>query len=186
MPRRYQPVLPAAPEVSPTAQLRGHQGSVPALCWPTAALVYSGGWDGTVREWQVEVETTSATLAGQAAVLSLDVALGPALTASAHTDHALRIWDARLQQAALQVKLPHSTWVSAVKWCPHQAQLVATACYDGAVRLWDVRCSSTPLHQASLHDGKALCLEWDGPERLVSGGTDAVMRRAEVTLPSSY
>ena len=72
-----------------------------ALCWPTADLLYSGSWDGTVREWPVEMGLPSATLAGQAAVLSLDVALGSGLIASAHSDHALRVWDSRLQAAAM-------------------------------------------------------------------------------------
>ena len=176
----------AAPpaEVTPVLTLYGHQGSVSALCWPTAALVYSGSWDGTIREWQVESETCSATLAGQPAILSLDVSLAATLIASAHTDHTLRLWDSRLQQAALRLKLPHPGWVSGVKWCPNSAHLLATSCYDGSVRIWDVR-STIPLHEMRAHDGgKALCIEWDGAERLVSGGSDAQLKTATLALPS--
>ena len=50
----------------------------------------------------MDVESTSATLAGQAAILSLDVSLASALTATGHTDHMLRVWDSRLQHAAHQ------------------------------------------------------------------------------------
>jgi len=167
-------------EMVPLSTLGGHQGSVGALCWPTAPLVYSGSWDGTVREWQVDVGSPSATLAGQAAVLCLDVSLASTLIASGHTDHALRIWDARLQQAAMQLKLPHKGWVSAAKWSPHAPHLLASACYDGSVRLWDVR-STIPLHQLSVHSGKALSLIWDGAERIASGGADAKIHISSLT-----
>ena len=178
------PTAAAPTEVEPTTALPGHQGSVSALCWPTAALVYSGSWDGTIREWQVDVETTSATLAGQAAVLSLDVSLASTLTASGHTDHVLRVWDSRLQQAALQLRLNHQGWVADVKWCPHRPNLLASASYDGSVRLWDVR-STAPLHTLCEHDGKALCLAWDGAEKVASGGTDAQLRHAKLALPAA-
>lgn len=171
------------PEVSPSSSLsESHAGSVNALCWPTAALMYSGSWDGQIKEWQVDVESSSATLGGQAAVIALDVSLSSQLMASGHTDHVLRVWDSRLQAAAMQLKLPHKGWVSAVRWCPQQANMLASASYDGAVRLWDVR-SSAPLHTVSTHEGKALCLAWDGADRIASGGSDAQMRIAAITLP---
>jgi ribosome biogenesis protein YTM1 len=171
----------APADVSPKATFTGHQGSVNALCWPTAALIYSGSWDGTIREWQVDVETTSATLAGQPAVLCLDVSLESALVASGHSDHALRIWDSRLQSSAMRLRLAHKGWVSDVRWCPHRPQLLASACYDGSVRLWDVR-STIPLHEITKHEGKALCVAWDGAERVASGGSDAQMRTASLAL----
>jgi ribosome biogenesis protein YTM1 len=170
---------PAALE--PSARLSAHHDCVGALCWPTASLLYSGAADGTVREWKVDVGAPSATLAGQAAVACLDVSLSSALIASGHTDHALRVWDSRLDQAAMQLKLPHKGWVSAVRWCEHQPNLLASACYDGSVRLWDVR-STVPLHQLNAHVGKALCLAWDA-EFVVSGGTDSQLRRSKVALP---
>lgn len=175
----------AAPpaEVAPSGRLVGHAGSVHAVCWPTASLCYSGSWDGTVREWHVDVESTSATLAGQAAVIALDVSLASALTASGHTDHMVRVWDSRLQQAALQVRLPHKGWANAVRWHPQQEKLLASACYDGSVRLWDVR-SSIPLHTLTAHEGKALCLCWDGAERVASGGSDEELRVTAITLPT--
>ena len=170
-------------ERSPADTLSGHSSSVDSLCWPTAALLYSGSWDGTVREWQLDVGSPSATLTGQAAVLCVDVSLSSGLIASGHTDHAMRLWDSRLQSVAPVLSLPHSGWVSAAKWCAQQPHLLASACYDGSVRLWDVR-STLPLHVVSQHDGKALCLTWDGDERLASGGTDAALRLASIAQPA--
>lgn len=54
----------AAPtEARPVSTLSGHQASVNALCWPTAALLYSGSWDGTIREWQVHTHRHARTRA---------------------------------------------------------------------------------------------------------------------------
>lgn len=178
------PTATAPMELSPSARLQGHSGAVSALCWPTAALVYSGSWDGTIREWQVDVESTTATLGGQAAVSCLDVSLASTLIASGHTDHTVRLWDSRLQQAALRMRLPHKGWVAGVRWCPNAEHLLATACYDGCVRLFDVR-SSVPLHQLKVHEGKALCVAWDGADRLASGGSDAQLRQFALDLPEA-
>ena len=169
-------------EIASAQTLSGHTGCVSSLCWPTVGLVYSGSWDGTIREWQLDVGSPSATLAGQAAIIALDISLTSKLIASGHTDHALRVWDARLQQAAMQFSVPHKGWVSAVRWCPEQAHLIATSSYDGRVQLWDIR-STIPVHEITKHEGKALCLTWDGGERLGSGGEDGELRVASVTMP---
>lgn len=87
------------------------------------------------------------------------------------------------RQASMRLKLSHKGgWVSDVRWHPHQPHLLASACYDGAVRLWDVR-TTIPLHTVAQHDGKALCVIWDGAERVASGGTDAQLRLSRFALP---
>ena len=176
------PTAVATPELTSSETFSGHHSCVGALCWPTAALLYSGSHDGTVREWQLDVGSPSATLAGQAAVLALDVNLTSGLIATGHTDHQLRVWDSRLQQGAMQLAIPHKSWVNDARWCPTHTNLLATACYDGVVRLWDVR-STTPLHELTTHAGKALCLAWDAGERVASGGTDSQLRLAALSLP---
>ena len=96
----------------------------------------------------------------------------------------MRIWDARLQQAAMKLKLSHANWVSSVRWCPHSEHLLASACYDGSVRIWDVR-SNIPLHEMKAHEGaKALCVCWDGPSALASGGSDAQLKIAALAVPA--
>ncbi len=171
-------------ELEPSGELKGHAGSVAGLCWPTAALVYSASWDGTVREWGVATRQQTACLSGQPAALCIDVSLAASLVATGHTDHAVRLWDARLQGQALRLTLPHKAWASGVRWCEASANLLATSSYDGSVQLWDVR-STVPLHRLPPHEGKALCVAWDGEGRLVSGGSDGQLRVAAVTLPAA-
>ena len=175
----------AAPvEIEPHSTLPGNYDCTAALCWPTAALVYSGSWDGAVREWQVEAGQSSASLTGQKAVLCLDVSLLAATIATGHSDHTVRLWDARLQQQAQKLCLGHKGWVSAVAWSSMNANLLLSACHDGAVRLWDVR-STVPLHSLEPHTDKALCASWDGVERIISGGADGQLRVARAHLPTA-
>ena len=132
---------------------RGTKAVPPLLA--DGRAVYSAGWHdprvaGRCRDHECDT-------AGQAAVLSLDVSLASTLTASGHTDHVLRVWDSRLQQAALQLRLNHQGWVADVA-VPARPNLLASASYDGSVRLW--MRSTAPLHTLCEHDGKALCLAW--------------------------
>ena len=114
---------------------------------------------------------------------SVDVSLLSSLVASGHSDHVLRLWDARAPQAA-QLSLRHrGGWVSGVAWSRHRAQLLASACHDGTVRLWDTR-STVPLHELPPHADKALCVAWDGAERLLSGGADGELRTLQLRLPA--
>jgi len=64
--------------------------------------------DGTVREWDATVASEVATLSscGKAA-LCLDVSLGLATVASGHSDHNIRLWDARSKGGAPTGTLPH-------------------------------------------------------------------------------
>ena len=97
----------------------------------------------------------------------------------------LRLWDARCApQAQHQLSLRHKGWVSAVAWSRHRSQLLLSSCHDGSVRLWDTR-STVPLHELPPHADKALCVAWDGAERLVSGGADGELRTLRLRLPAA-
>ena len=65
----------------------------------------------------------------------------------------------------------------------YRSQLLASACHDGTVRLWDTR-STVPLHELPPHADKALCVAWDGAERLLSGGADGELRTLQLRLPA--
>lgn len=166
-------------ELEPEASLDGHHDCVTSVCWPTANLLYSASLDGSVREWNIEAATCSAQLSGQKAVLCVSVSLLNTTIASGHSDHTLRLWDTRLQQASLKCSLPHKAWVSAVAWSGSNPYLLLSSCHDGGVRLWDIR-STVPLHQLPPHTDKALCAAWDGADRVVSGGADAQLRIAQI------
>lgn len=66
-----------------------------------------------------------------------------------------------------------------VRWHPTSQFIFASVDYDGRVKVWDSR-ASVPLGSTSVHDGKALCLDWfqsGGLEGVVSGGSDCTVKR---------
>lgn len=167
----------APEELAAAAQLCGHTDCVSALAWPTAALLYSASWDGTVREWDAAVGAATATLSSSGkAALCLDVSLSPATVATGHSDHQLRLWDARSRGGAPTGAISHHGWVSSVAWCGVREHLLVSGCHDGGVRLWDTRSPRVALHSLPRHKGKALCVAWDGADAVVSGGTDGQLR----------
>lgn len=177
------PAATAAPpgEVEASAQLGGHSDVISSLCWSTAALLYSASWDGSVREWDASVGVQVATLCSSSkAVLSLDVSLGSATVATGHSDHVVRLWDARSRGGAPTGILPHKGWVSSVAWCGAREHLLISGCFDGGVRLWDTRSPKVALHELQRHE-RTLCVGWDGVDQVLSGGTDGVLRLAALS-----
>ncbi|KAL1526888.1 hypothetical protein AB1Y20_015579 [Prymnesium parvum] len=170
--------LPPA-EIHADVRLEGHRDCVSALCWPVAHLIYSASLDGSVREWDVTASACSAQLGGQKAALCVAVSLVNTCIATGHSDHAVRLWDTRLQQASLKLTLPHKGWVSSISWATSSTHQLLTSCHDGGVRLWDIR-STLPLHELHLHTDKALCATWQNSSRIVSGGADGQLRVAEI------
>ena len=79
--------LEAPAELSAVARLTGHHDCVAAVCWPTATMLYSAGWDGAVKAWDAGAEVHDDALGQKAA------SPGPAVGAHAtgHADHNLRV-----------------------------------------------------------------------------------------------
>jgi ribosome biogenesis protein YTM1 len=168
----------ASDEVSGTsmntcvAVLDGHAGRVAAAVWPTFDRIYSGGWDNSLRVWDVELSKCITTLTGPVPVHDVSYSMPTGLVATAHADRAVRIWDPRTTTTIIQKTLTsHKQWVSAVLWHPYSSSLLLSASYDNTVKMWDIR-SSIPLFTIAAHADKALCIDWCGAEVFVSGGAD--------------
>ena len=181
---------PEAAVLAPAAQFAGHSGSVAALCWPDAGTLYSGGWDHTLRCWDVEKGASWAVLNDGASksVFSLDVRPGATqLIAFAGAEKAVRVWDARGKDTVAQTVLTaHAGWVACVRWCPWHDQQLLSAGQDGTLKLWDLR-GSAPVHSVEVAPGGGegeaakLCgADWwlaGGSERFVgAGGSEGKLR----------
>jgi ribosome biogenesis protein YTM1 len=125
----------AAVEQQPLQSLEGHVHCVSALCYAPSngggdlqQHLVSGGWDHSVRVWDVGAGRLVATHNGSKAVYAvaaapLAAAAAGGLVAFAGAEGAVRIWDTRAQGEALAVKgyvTPGSTgsWVAALAWRP--------------------------------------------------------------------
>jgi ribosome biogenesis protein YTM1 len=164
----------AAPaQLEPLAPLMGHVHCVSALAWPRRELLLSGGWDHSVRRWDLTAGEQADSYAGSKVVLALAAPAasdgdggggdggnggGGSVVAFAGSDGALRLWDWRAPGEALAVRsvAAHAggSWVAALAWRPGSAHHLASAGYDGRVKLWDVR-SNVPLADLEGHGGGA-------------------------------
>ena len=62
----------------------------------TGTTLYSGGWDHSVRRWDVQTGINTETYNGSKAVASVAApAAAPAIVAFGGSDKALRLWDSR-------------------------------------------------------------------------------------------
>jgi len=178
----------AAPHVeAPLSQLQGHLHCVGCVTWPSSSTLYSGGWDHSVRRWDVATGVNTETYNGSKAVHSAAAChKSPDVVAFGGADRVLRVWDSRSRKGealAVQAFPSHTAWISSVKWSPQSEHHVATASHDASVKLWDIR-SSIPLATLSAHTDKALCVAWlpaksavaQGGTALLSGGADCTLR----------
>ncbi|KAJ3157957.1 hypothetical protein HDU89_000336 [Geranomyces variabilis] len=165
-------------------RLTAHVGAVSTLTYEqssdTSAALYTGGWDHSVRIWDVESSTNTATMNCEKVVLDMDHSALSKLIVSGHTDNFIRLWDPRAEDG-LVVKLKfgsHTNWVSSVKWSPTSAYAFASCSYDSTVKVWDIR-STTPLYTLSggdaAKDEKVFAVDWVG-DYIFSGGEDAQLR----------
>nr|ARO50093.1 WD40 protein [Yamagishiella unicocca] len=172
----------------PSTELTGHLHCISAVSWPAEDVLISGGWDHSVRCWDVSTGVATDTYNGSKAVLSLaSHGSAPHLIAFGCADRALRLWDTRGRAGsdtlAVTTHGSHGNWVTAVAWCPSSQHHLATASHDGTVKLWDVR-TQVSLGSLGAQTGKVLCVGWlggsEGPARgLVSGGADCQLRMYE-------
>lgn len=182
--------VPAAGyEQEPAGSLEGHVHCISALCWAGSGhLLASGGWDHSVRLWDVANARAVATYNGSKAVYC--VAACPSgssgMLAFGGADTCIRVWDARARGEALSVKgyAAGDSWMSGLAWRPQGAgggseHHVASVSHDGSMRLWDLR-TPVPLGTIKQHSDKALAVAWWGPDTIASGGADCKLQLYEM------
>ncbi|KAJ3095689.1 hypothetical protein HDU96_001091 [Phlyctochytrium bullatum] len=187
-----------------TMTLGGSAGGVTSVCFSKHEEfeLFSGGWDHSLRIWDIVAATNTTTLPCECVILDIDQSPLSNLLASGHSDGKVRLWDPRDQSGGLVVKLRlslHASFVSRVSWCPGDAFKLASASYDGSVKVWDIR-STSPLHtvKASVKEKekkkkkeeeepfqhKVYALEWDG-DKVFFGGESSQLEVYSLPLPSS-
>ncbi|ORX71182.1 WD40 repeat-like protein [Linderina pennispora] len=163
--------------------LAGHVGGVTCVCFnkDQESQVFSGGWDHSVRAWDVASGVNLSTNLCDKVVLDLDYSAHSKLVATGHADRSLRLWDPRSDDSTVvKLKLTsHKGFVSGVAWAPKSAYMLASASHDGTVKVWDIR-SRTPLYTVAATDAKdkgkkLLAIDWHN-ELLLTGGESGSLR----------
>ncbi|OWZ69481.1 ribosome biogenesis protein YTM1 [Cryptococcus neoformans] len=178
---------------APDAVMRGHAGRVGGLVWDKldSGKIWSAGWDGSVRGWEVETGAAGVLRQGpfDKSALCVDQWKMNGTLATGNMDRTICLWDTRQATSLISLTLPTTSPVPSVTCHPTSPFTLASATYSGVVQIWDIRSPKTALFtvskaQSKLADpnrkvtknGKVLgerllAVDWDG-EVLVAGGED--------------
>lgn len=174
-------------KLAPLFTIRAHAQNISGLqksCGSDSGnTLFTGSWDHSIKQWDMETQDCVATLASSKVITSLNYSTSSKLVASSHPDGKVRLWDSRQPSEASCVDSfggnTSKQWISQVKWHPSSDYHFASVDYEGTVKLWDSR-SQVTLGSAEAHDGKALCLDWANASSemnattgtVISGGSD--------------
>ncbi|HEX6604128.1 MAG TPA: hypothetical protein VF027_04530, partial [Sphingomicrobium sp.] len=116
-----------------------HEGGATSIDFsPDARHLYSAGYDGTVRDWDLARHSAAETLRGaQGTVWTLNVSPDGTKLASAGEDPVIRLWTLGSSAPPTQLR-GHERNIWEVRFSPDGRRL-ASASFDSTVRLWDVR-----------------------------------------------
>eukprot|EP01041_Mallomonas_annulata_P004734 gene4734-9403_t len=156
-----QAVAGPVEEVRPAFTIKAHVQAISGITTTKDGRVYTGSWDHSVKEWDIERQDCVATFAGAKVVTSLDFSEHSRLLATSHPDGRVRLWDSRQrEEATTRGTFSNSkNWIAQVRWRPSSEFIFACVDYQGSVLLWDTRATS-PLGNSEVHTGKGLCLQW--------------------------
>lgn len=152
------------------------------------ACLWTAGWDGTVKTWDIHAGGISTGQKSSDAVhLSLDAFNGStgAQVVTGHMDNGLALYDFRDQvtNAAVAIHNAHAAPIGALRTHPQSRHMFASGSYDGRIKVWDVRSPKHALFaltqptsstkDTSQRQTKLLALDWtpDG-NTLLAGGED--------------
>eukprot|EP00741_Cyanophora_paradoxa_P007910 tig00001231_g7653.t1 len=156
-------------------EYKGHEGRVFAVAVSPkdAALVASGGEDGSVRLWQ-NGEEVAALRASAEPVKAVAFSPDGALVAAAGCDNTVRLWgvaDGRLRWSTSG----HSWWITSLAFSPDGSK-IASSSFDRSVRVWGAE-DGAPLWTLRGHISWVFAVGFtpDGT-RVISSGNGNIFR----------
>ena len=154
--------------------LTGHEGAVAAVeVSEDGRSVLSGGFDGTLRLWDLEGDRSVVMTGHQGGVANVALAPDGASALSAGVDGTVRLWDRATGRELKRLALPRSVTSASLSG---DGAVLLTSSIDGAVRLTDWATGTERRaftgHEGSVH--KAI-FSPDG-RRVASAGSDGTVR----------
>lgn len=153
-----------------------HEGGATSVAFsPGGGTLFSGGYDGGVRIWDVvSGKQTGVLKASRAPIWTLDVSPDGMRVAAAGEDKNIHLWTLG-QAAASEVLGGHERNVWEVRFSP-DGQYLASGSFDKTARLWDARTGKL-LKVIKGHDQAVVGLAFSPDGRmLATSGDDSTIR----------
>jgi hypothetical protein len=143
--------------------LRGHRGTVHALCFANGTTLASGGADGTVRIWDLTAQKEIGVLHGhQGAVYRTVIGPDGNTLATTSADRSLKLWDIEGKKLRSSFAEPDGCYFTSLVFGPDKQTMITGEGY--------------PFNM--LHEGRARVRDLDGKVRsafpMPAGGVFAV------------
>lgn len=156
----------------------GHTGGVSCIQFDQSRIV-SGSHDKTIRVWNIKTNSpwSVMTLTGHSGEVRC-LHLEGDRVASGSTDHTIKVWDLDIQPAwssiACKVTMVgHQDTVRCIQMS-NAKQRVISGSYDATLKVWCLK-TGTCLSTLTGHEGRVLCLHWEGP-LLLTGSSDKTLK----------
>ena len=132
--------------------------------------LFSAGYDGTIRDWDLNHGTPVSILrSGQGTLWTLDISPDGKRLAAAGEDKIIRIW-AVGESVPPQLLRGHSRNVWEVRFSPDGARL-ASGSFDSSTRLWDA-VTGSQLKLLKGHSEAVVGLDYSPDGKLLATGSD--------------
>jgi WD40 repeat protein len=134
------------------------------------AHLYSSGYDGTVRDWDLTRHALAGTFTGaQGTLWTIDVSPDGRRLAAAGEDMVIRIWNLGQHSAPALLK-GHTRNIWDIQFSPDGNRL-ASGGFDSSVRLWDAG-RGRPLKTLTGHSQAVVGLDYSPDGKLLATGAD--------------
>lgn len=159
-----------------TVERLNHPGGATALHFGTDTThLFSAGYDGIVREWDLGRRSVVQAFKGRGATIwTIDISPDGKRLATGGEDAIIRIWNLDAPSSPVELR-GHSRNIWEVRFSPDGKRL-ASCSFDYSVRLWDAE-HGRALKTLPGHRQSCVGLDYspDG-NLLVSGGDDSAIR----------
>ena len=151
-------------------QLRHPDGATSLAFSRDGAHLFSGGYDATVREWDLAARKQVRVFTGPTGtVWTIDISPDGKRLAAAGEDAIIRIWDTGKATAPMLLR-GHERNIWEVRFSPDGKRL-ASGSFDDSVRLWDAS-SGRSLKVLTGHTQAVVGLDFSPDGKLLATGAD--------------